>query len=439
MIEVKIPKVFKPLDKPHRYKVMYGGRGSSKSWSVARKLILRAAQNKILILCTRELQKSIKQSVHRLITNQIDAMGLTSFFAVVENSIKGANGSEFIFLGTKHNPEEIKSTEGIDICWIEEAANVTEDSWDIIDPTIRKEGSEIWITFNTRFKFDHMYQNFIANDPPPGSWVKRVNHNDNPFFPPALKAQMDNMKVKDYEKYLYIWEGQLKQLAKGAIFGKQILEMRKSGRICNVPVLPNTEVHTFWDLGRNDHTAIWFMQNVGKEYRMIDYYEGRLQDIDHYCRIIKGTCTNSEIEKLSVTEEDNERRQGYIYGSHYMPHDVKHQMLGMSTPRKKQFEAGGVKPIVVVERISDKGDAISLGREKLASVWIDEKRCERGIDCLSNYRYQYNDDKDTHNQSPHHDWSSNGADAYMGMAQGFKDSSQNDDWGKLDYEDIEVA
>jgi len=404
MNEIKFPKIFKPLREPYRYKVMYGGRGSAKSWTVAKQLLLLGMEKPLRVLCTRELQKSIKQSVHKLLKDQIQIMGIGAFYTVIEGSIRGANGTEFLFMGVKHNPEEIKSTEGVDICWIEEAANLTENSWDIIDPTIRKPGSEIWITFNTRFKFDHIYQTFIANDPPPGSWVKRVNHCDNPYFPDVLQRQMEHMKEVDYEKYTHIWEGQLKMLAEGAIFGKQIIEMRKENRICNIPIEKSLEVHTFWDLGRNDHTAIWFMQQVGKEYRMIDYYENRLQDIDHYCHVIK--------------------QKGYLYGTHFMPHDIEHQMLGMTDTRRKQFENGGVKPIKTVPRIAEKNEAIGMSRKILPSVWIDEKRCDRGIECLSNYRYEYNDDRDTHNQTPHHDWSSNGADAFMQFAQGYRTQTQ---------------
>jgi phage terminase large subunit len=235
--------------------------------------------------------------------------------------------------------------------------------------------------------------------------VQRVNYSDNPFFPDVLEKQMDHMKQEDFEKYLFIWEGQLKMLADGAIFGKQMIQMRKESRICIIPIEPSVEVHTFWDLGRNDHTAIWFMQNVGKEYRMIDYYENRLQDIDHYCRIIKS--------------------KNYLYGTHFMPHDIEHQMLGMNKTRKKQFEDGGVFPIKTVPRIKEKNEAIEMARQSLPSVWIDEKRCERGVECLSNYRYEYNDDRDTHNQSPHHDWASNGSDAFMQFAQGYKDQRKS--------------
>ena len=432
MTVVKLPKIFKSLDDRHRYKVMYGGRGSSKSWTVARKLILRGIENPLLILCARELQKSIKQSVHRLLKDQIKYLGVDGFFEITDNSIKGRNGTEFIFLGTKHNPEEIKSTEGVDICWIEEAHNLTEASWDIIDPTIRKENSEIWVTFNTRFKFDHLYQLFIAKQPPPHSWVQKVNHNDNPYFPESLQVQMDYMKRVDFEKYLHIWEGDLKILAAGAIFGKQVLKARAENRFCRIPIESGVEVHTFWDLGRNDHTAIWFMQNVGKEYRLVDYYENRMQDIEHYCRVIKGTCTQKEKDSFNISDNDNERRESYIYGTHHMPHDIEHQMLGMTNTRRQQFEAGGVKPIKTVPRIAAKNEAIEMGRQVFNKVWIDTDRCERGIECLSNYRYEYNDDRDTHNQSPHHDWSSNGADAFMQMAQGY-DANPNT-WEELVYQ-----
>ena len=119
-----------------------------------------------------------------------------------------------------------------------------------------------------------------------------------------------------------------------------------------------------------------------------------------------------------------------------MPHDIEHQMLGMKETRRRQFESGGVRPIKTVPRIKEKGEAIGLARQILPSVWIDKKRCERGIECLSNYRYVYNEDKDTHNQTPHHDWASNGADAFMGFAQGFTSQVT---WGKINYQKVSIA
>jgi phage terminase large subunit len=406
--KVKFPKIFKELDKPHRYKVMYGGRGSAKSWTVARKLLIKGVEKKIRILCTRELQKSIKQSVHKLLADQIDAMGLNGFYEVQQQGIFGKNGTEFIFMGVKHNPYEIKSTEGIEICWIEEAESLTEQSWDIIDPTIRAENSEIWITYNTRFKFDYLHQKFVINKPPTNSLVIRVNHQDNPYFPKVLKLQMEEMKAKDYEKYLHIWEGELKMLAEGAIFGSQVIQTKKDKRLLNIPVIKSAVVDTFWDIGRSDHTAIWFMQRVGKEYRFIDFFMGRLEEVEYYAKAL--------------------RKLDYNYGRHYLPHDADHDRLGMKRNIKEQFMDLGVKPITIVPRIKVKQTAIELTRNIFPECWFhqgtDERgqRMEKGWEALCNYRYKYNDDDDVYQKSPHHDWASNPADAFMQFAQGYNEN-----------------
>jgi len=414
-VVVKFPKIFKPLDEPYRYKIMWGGRGSAKSWTVARKLLLRCVENPTRILCTRELQKSIKQSVHKLLKDQIEKMGLKSFFTVTDASIKGLNGSEFIFLGIRHNTDEIKSTEGVDICWIEEGHNLTETSWDIIDPTIRKEDSEIWVTYNTRFKFDCIHNLFVVNDHPPNAWVKMINHDDNPYFPEVLRVQMEAMKEKDYEKYLHIWEGQLKLLAEGAIFGKQIISVKKENRLLNIPIQKNCEVHTFSDLGKKDQTAFWFMQRVGNEYRFIDYFEARLEEVEYYTKRLKSL--------------------DYLYGRHYMPHDANHDRLGMKRNILQQFKDGGIKPVTLVPRIAEKSQAIQLARDIFPNCYFHQgndargKRVEKGFEALCNYRYKYNDDDDVYGAKPHHDWASNGSDAFMQFAQGFKDRNiqQNND------------
>ena len=417
-VVVKFPKIFKPLDDPYRYKYMYGGRGSAKSWTVARKLLIRGAEGKLRILCTRELQKSIHQSVHKLLSDQIQAMGLSGFYDVQKQGIFGANGTEFMFMGTRHSPDEIKSTEGIDICWIEEGHALTQSSWDIIDPTIRKDGSEIWITTNTRFKFDTLYKMFVVDTSPPGSWVQMVNHSDNKWFPEPLRAQMENMRAIDYEKYLHIWEGQLKQLADGAIFGKQILSVKKDSRRTFIPIQKNCEVKTYWDLGKNDETACWFVQHVGKEYRFIDYFQGRLEEVEHYTKQIKAL--------------------DYNYGTHYLPHDAAHDRLGMTRNIQEQFEDGGVKPTEIVPVIPDKTIAIQLAREIFPQCWFhigdDERgqRIEKGWEALCNYRYKYKDDDDVFQQRPHHDWASNGSDAFMQFAQA--DKEEDDSWGgELNY------
>lgn len=442
-VVIKFPKAYKELDNPYRYKMIYGGRGKGASWTVARKLLLRGVEQKLLILCTRELQKSIKQSVHRLLSDQIEKLGLSGFYDVQGQSIKGINGTEIIFLGTKYNPDEIKSTEGIDICWIEEAHNLTQASWDIIDPTIRKENSEIWATWNTRFKFDCLHKMFVIDTPPPDSLVLYINHDQNPYFPEVLRKQMEHMRETDYEKYLNVWEGQLKALAQGAIFGKQITDIKKENRLTHIPIQKNCEVHTFSDLGKKDQTAFWFMQQVGKEYRFIDYFEGRLEEVEHYTKFIKAT--------------------GYNYGTHYMPHDADHDRLGMSRNIKEQFEDGGIKPIEIVDRVTDKNIGIQLARDALNNSWFHFKedskpseecegfiewlpegwqtraqRTEQGWERLCNYRYKYNDDDDIYQQKPHHDRASNGADAFMQFAQGYTEDTDNWDDYDLSVDNIGI-
>lgn len=434
---VKFPKVYKEFDNPYRYKVAYGGRSAARSWTFSRKLLLRGVEKPILVLCTRELQKSIKDSVHRLLKNQIRLLSLDGFYDITESTIRGKNGTEFIFLGTRHNPNEIRSLEGVDICWIEEGHALTEDSWDIIDPTIRKEGSEIWISYNTRFKFDTIHKMFVIDTPPANSLVLKTSYKDNPYLTEVTKQQVKEAKEKDYEKYLNIWEGELKQLATGAIFGRQITELKKSNRLTYIPIQKNCEVHTFNDIGKNDPCAWWFMQQVGKEYRFIDYYQNRLEEVDHYTRVVKAL--------------------GYNYGSHWMPHDTDHDRLGMKRNIKQQFEDGGIKPIEIVDRVSDKNIAIQLGRDIMVNCWFHAgedrgpyescegyiewlpegmqtraQRMEKGFEALCNYRYKYNDENDVFQQKPHHGWESNGADAYLQFAQGYVEDNQ--DWDSQSLE-----
>ncbi len=430
---VRFPKVYKQWDDPYRYKVAYGGRAAGRSWTFGRKLLLRGVQKKILILCTRELQKSIKDSVHRLLKNQIELMGLEDFYSSTDQKITGANGTEFIFLGVKHNYLEIKSLEGVDICWIEEAHALTDDSWDVIDPTIRKEGSEIWISYNTRFKFDAIHKKFVVDEPPPNSLVLKTSYKDNPYLTDTLREQMETMKEREYDKYLNIWEGELKQIATGAVFGKQITELRKGKRLRNIPIQKACEVDTFNDVGKNDPCAWWFMQQVGNEYRFIDYYHSRFEDVDHYVKVLKA--------------------MDYNYGRHWMPHDADHDRFGMVRNIKEQFEDGGIRPVEIVDRVKDKSIGIQQARDVLGQSyfhkleetgpieeregyipWLEEgwqtraQRMEMGWEMMCNYRYKYNPEDDAYQQKPHHDITSNAADAYMQFAQSYE--PPDDDWNQ---------
>ena len=217
-VDHKLPFKVSPLTKPKRYKVLYGGRGSSKSHSVARLLVILGTTKVLRILCTRELQMSIRESVHKLLTSVIDDMGLDDFYRIEKAAIYGANGTQFIFEGLKNNTTKIKSMEDINICWCEEAEAITENSWDLLIPTIRGNDSEIWIVFNPADEMDETYQRFVApylqDIERDGQYeddtitVIKMNYADNPWFPKELMKEMERCKEEDYKKYLHVWQGE---------------------------------------------------------------------------------------------------------------------------------------------------------------------------------------------------------------------------------------
>lgn len=207
MTNVELPeKLLFFLSEKARYKIAYGGRGSGKSWAAARCLIVLALQSKIRVLCTRQLQTSIANSVHKLLSDSIQELGLSQEFEITRDQIRCKNGSEFFFKGIQNNINEIKSIEGINYCWVEEAQSVSENSWEVLIPTIRKENSEIWVTFNPDREEDATYQRFVIN-PPPDTISELVNYTENPWFPDVLRKEMEYCKEVDYGKYEHIWLG----------------------------------------------------------------------------------------------------------------------------------------------------------------------------------------------------------------------------------------
>ncbi len=224
MPPAEIPDKLSFLFDPARYKVAYGGRGGAKSWGYARALLVAAARAKKRVLCARELQISIQDSVHKLLAEQIEAMGLGSFYEVQQTIIRGRNGSEFIFSGLRSNITKIKSMEGIDIVWVEEAQTVSEDSWSVLIPTIRKDGSEIWVSFNPDLDDDPTYQRFVVN-PPPGTVLVKINHDDNPWFPEVLKAEMEYAYRVDPESAAHIWGGETRRNSVAQVLrGRYVVE-----------------------------------------------------------------------------------------------------------------------------------------------------------------------------------------------------------------------
>ena len=267
-INLKVANVYKPLWKnAKRRNYIYGGRGSGKSHDVAEYCLFRAYQSKIKVLCTRELQNSIADSVYSLLKNKITDMKLDFFFTVYKDRIVGNNGSEFIFKGIHNNVSEIKSMENISIAWLEESQSLSRESIDVIVPTIRAPGSILIFTFNPYKDNDPIYmemKNATEDD-----LVIKANYSDNPWFPEELKLEMERDKKNDYQKYLWVWEGECLGLSDAQIFrGKYVIE--------NFETPKNADFHFGADWGfANDPTTLVRSFIVGNDL-YIDMCAGRV-------------------------------------------------------------------------------------------------------------------------------------------------------------------
>jgi phage terminase large subunit len=404
-VQIEIPETLAPLFEPRRYKVLYGGRGGGKSENIARALLVMGMQKPIRVLCAREFQNSITESVHQTLAGVIRLYELEAFYEIQASTIKGINGTEFVFKGIKHNYTSLKSYQGVDICWIEEAANVSKASWDVIVPTIRKEGSEIWISFNPNLEDDETYQRFVVS-PPPDSWVLKVNWDANPWFPDVLKAEKDHLKAKDPQAYKNVWEGHCKQSVDGAIFANEIAKAIEEHRITRVPVKEGIPVHTFWDLGHSDKTAIWFVQLIGLEYRLLDYYEASGEKMPHYIKVLAD--------------------RAYQYGEHCLPHDADNEQLAANATIRQQLQnaikdnpALG-KVVRVVPRIPKKALGIDAARSIFDQCLFDKDKTAAGLQCLRRYAYARDDQSGKISKEPRHDVWSHGSDAFLCFAQHFK-------------------
>lgn len=215
---IQIPeKMVKTLFEPHRYKVFKGGRGSAKSWGVARGLLAVGGSRKKRILCAREIQKSIADSSYKLLVDQIELLGMSSMYDVLKTEIRGHNGTEFIFRGLGNlTSESIKSFEGIDIVWPEEAHTISDRSWELLIPTIRKPGSEIWITYNPDEETDPVDRRFIQKTPP-DCVVVTMNWQDNPWFPDVLRKEMEYLYSVDPETATHVWGGGYRKISDAQI------------------------------------------------------------------------------------------------------------------------------------------------------------------------------------------------------------------------------
>lgn len=399
----QFPSKLKFLFEPSRYKVAYGGRGSGKSWGFARALLMMGTEKPMRILCAREIQKSIKQSVHTLLKDQIQALGLGQFYDVVETAIRGINGTEFSFAGLATNTvESIKSFEGVDIVWIEEAQTVSKRSYDILIPTIRKPGSEIWVTFNPYMDTDDTYRRFIINKPNDAVVVK-MNYNDNPWFPDVLERERARCKANNPEDYENIWEGATKAAADGAIYHKEIRLAQEDGRITNVAPDRLLKTHVVMDLGWNDSMSIILCQRSLSEIRIIDYIEDDHRTLDSY--------------------SDQLKQLGHNWGTMYLPHDARNRDFKHGISSEEIMQRLGWDTEIVPK--SDIETGIRLARMTFDRAYFDSVKAERLIECLKNYRRGINQVTQEPG-APLHDEYSHGADAWRYLCA-VVDSMSNED------------
>ena len=371
-----------------RYKILFGGRGGAKSWGVSRALLILGCKSTLRILCAREFQTSIKDSVHKLLSDQIYALGLESFYEITQNSIRGKNGSEFSFIGLKNNIANVKSYEGVDICWVEESQNTSRTSWNVLIPTIRKQDSEIWVTFNPELESDETYQRFVVS-PPDGALVQKINWSDNPWFPETLNLERLALKNRDPEAYNTVWEGMCRVTVDGAIFAKEMQSAEMDNRITKVPYDPIKPVHFVFDLGWADHTAWWAIQFIGMEIRIIRYFQANQQTISWHM---------AELQKY-----------GYMIDTMWLPHDAAAKNLGSGRSIEEIVRSLGHK-VQILDRVPVT-DSINAARTIFPRCYFDRENCDEGLQCLRHYKYDVAEDG-SWSQKPLHDQYSHGADAF---------------------------
>ena len=401
-LTVKFPEKIVPvLFSPARYKVLYGGRGSGKSWSIARALLVQGTHKPLRILCAREFQNSIQDSVHALLSDQIRAMGMEGFYEIQRNRITGRNGTSIGFEGLRHNVTSIKSYEGADVCWVEEAQTVSKESWDILVPTIRKPNSEIWVSFNPELDSDETWRRFVVS-PPPGAAVAKVNYSDNPWFPAVLDAERLHAKDSDPDGYLTTWEGHCRQTLDGAIYATEIRQATESDRIARVPVDKTKPIDVYFDIGWADYTSAWLGQWVGQEFRMVDYLQGHLRPWSSY------------LQELQA--------KGFVYKTIWLPHDAVAKQLGTGKSIEDMTRAAGFN-VRIVPNMSIL-DGINAAREMFHRVWFDADKCADGLQCLRRYRWDKDDVRGGFKRAPLHDQYSHGADAFRYAAVASKQGTK---------------
>ena len=398
-IDLTIPEQYKELFQPSkqwRHIVYKGGRSSGKSTQIAISRLLKGSQKKLRGLCTREIQNSIQESVYKLLCDKIDELGLNDWQKFNDKLVNSKTGSEIFFKGLHNNIQSIKSIEGIDWCWIEEAQSVSADSITTLVPTIRKEGSELIWSYNPLTEHDPV-QELIVDKADDRTYVLHVNSDAiEQLLSKEIIEEREKMRRDNPDMFAHVWLGQPLTSKTGTVFGKQIAQAEIDGRIGSVPYDASAGTYTAIDLGIGDSTAIWWFQMVGQEIHFIDHYESSGEELGHYISIIKN--------------------KPYNYTTHYLPHDAKQRELQTGLTRVEFFENNGIHNIEVLRPTNfqlGQDDINMIARPKFSKVWIDRDKCERGLKCLRAYHYEYDEKNKLLKDKPEHDWSSHSSSAFI--------------------------
>lgn len=416
-LQIETARVFQPLLDPARDKGAWGGRGSGKSHFFAGLLIEDSLANKgLLSACIREVQKSLKDSAKRLIESKLAEhnLGEADGFKVFRELIETPGDGVVIFQGmADHTAESIKSLEGFKRAWVEEAQTLSQRSVGLLRPTIRAEGSELWWSWNPRRKNDPVDLMLRGENKPTGAVVVRANWSDNPWFPSVLEQERRDTLANQPEQYDHIWEGGYATVLDGAYYAQSLATARAEKRIGHIARDPLMPIKAFFDIGVKDATAIWIAQFVGREIRVLDYYEAINQPL------------SAHLEWL--------RSHGYANALCVLPHDGNHADQVSAVRFEDHVKAAGFQ----TQTVENQGKGAALKRVEAArrlfpAIWFNEAKCTAGLDALGWY-HEKKDEARNVGLGPEHDWSSHGADAFGLMCVAYEEPRQKRDNSARSY------
>lgn len=411
VLRIETPRVFLPLLQPARYKGAWGGRGSGKSHFFAEALIEQALiERGTRAVCIREVQKTLKESSKRLIEDKLQAFGLgeADGFKLFNEVIQTPGDGLITFQGMQdHNAESIKSLEGYRIAWVEEAQTLSHRSLALLRPTIRAEGSELWFSWNPRRQTDAVDQLLRNESLPTGAVVVKANWRDNPRFPSVLEQERLDCLAMQPDQYGHIWEGEYATVLEGAYFAKHLAMARQEGRIGRVAADPLMTYRVFVDIGgtgaRADAFAMWVAQFIGKEIRVLDYYEAVGQPLATHLEWMRGRGYTPEKAKI------------------WLPHDGRSNDKVFDVSYESALKSAGYDVTVVQNQGKGAASArIESARRLFPAMWFNEATTNGGISALG----WYHEKRDEHRNiglGPEHDWSSHGADAFGLMCVAYEE------------------